>query len=125
MFADGSFAEAKDHPNDIDGYFTCDLDRLKSGQLARELNTFDRSTIWSWDPRSRRPYQGYPKRQLPMWHKYRVELYPHVSNLAAVSGIRDQHGNELECPSAFRQSHSNGAPRGIIKLRKDSSHDSN
>ena len=125
VFADGSFAEAKDHPNDIDGYFTCDLDRLKSGQLARELNTLDRSNIWSWDPRSRRPYQGYPKRQLPMWHKYRVELYPHVSNLAAVSGIRDQHGNELEFPSAFRQSRSNGAPRGIIKLRKDSSHDSN
>ena len=125
VFADGSFAEAKDHPNDIDGYFTCDLDLLKSGQLARELNTLDRSNIWSWDPRSRRPFQGYPKRQLPMWHKYRVELYPHVPNLAALSGIRDRHGNELEFPSAFRQSRSNGAPRGIIKLRKDSSHDSN
>ena len=35
------------------------------------------------------------------------------------------HPNELEFPSAFRQSRSNGAPRGIIKLRKDSSHDSN
>jgi hypothetical protein len=35
IFADGSFAEDKDHPNDIDGYFVCDLARLVSGQLAR------------------------------------------------------------------------------------------
>jgi hypothetical protein len=26
MFADGSFAEDKDHPNDIDGYFVCSLE---------------------------------------------------------------------------------------------------
>ena len=41
VFADGSFAEDKDHPNDIDGYFVCDLDRLKSGELTRELNLLD------------------------------------------------------------------------------------
>jgi hypothetical protein len=28
IFADGSFAEEKDHPNDIDGYFECSLDAL-------------------------------------------------------------------------------------------------
>ena len=28
IFADGSFAEDKDHPNDIDGYFVCDLKEL-------------------------------------------------------------------------------------------------
>src|SRR4051794_35784028 len=28
IFADGSFVEDKDHPNDIDGYFVCDLQRL-------------------------------------------------------------------------------------------------
>jgi hypothetical protein len=28
VFADGSFAEDKDHPNDIDGYFVCGLDPL-------------------------------------------------------------------------------------------------
>ncbi len=33
IFADGSFAEEKDHPNDIDGYFVCSLDELKSGEL--------------------------------------------------------------------------------------------
>src|SRR3569623_2078551 len=38
VYADGSFVEDKDHPNAIDGYFTCDLMRLASGDLQRELN---------------------------------------------------------------------------------------
>jgi hypothetical protein len=116
VFADGSFAEDKDHPNDIDGYFICDLQRLKSGELARELNLLEPDKIWTWDPAPRRPYRGYPKQQLPMWHKYRVELYPHVPGLGIGSGIRDKHGNELEFPSAFRQSRRDGTPRGIVKV---------
>jgi len=60
---------------------------------------------------------GYPKRQLPMWHRYRVELYPHVPGLGLGSGILDRWGNELEFPSAFRQSRRDGTPRGIIKIR--------
>ncbi|MBV9125973.1 MAG: hypothetical protein JO112_21690 [Planctomycetes bacterium] len=117
VFADGSFAEDKDHPNDIDGYFVCGLDMLANGQLTRELNLLDPYKVWTWDPASRRPYRGYPKRQLPMWHKYRVELYPHVPDLGIGSGIRDRHGNELEFPSAFRQSRRDGKPRGIVKIR--------
>jgi hypothetical protein len=31
VFADGSFVEEKDHPNDIDGYFACSLQALASG----------------------------------------------------------------------------------------------
>lgn len=118
VFADGSFVEDKDHPNDIDGYFACDLTRLKTGQLERELNMLDPYKVWTWDPASRRPYRGYPKRQLPMWHKYRIELYPHVPGIGLTTGIRDKHGHELEFPSAFRQSRRDGAPRGIIKLSK-------
>jgi hypothetical protein len=34
VYADGSFAEDKDHPNDIDGYFVCGLNELASGDLA-------------------------------------------------------------------------------------------
>jgi hypothetical protein len=100
IFIDGSFAEDKDHPNDIDGYFVCDLMRLASGELERELNLLDPHKVWTWDPASRRPYRDCPKKQLPMWHRYRVELYPHFSGL--LSGIRDEDGNELEFPSAFR-----------------------
>jgi hypothetical protein len=43
IYADGSFAEDKDHPNDIDGYFVCDLGRLSSGDLQRQLNLQDPS----------------------------------------------------------------------------------
>ena len=41
IYADGSFAEDKDHPNDIDGYFVCDLLQLSSGELTRQLNLID------------------------------------------------------------------------------------
>jgi hypothetical protein len=115
VFADGSFVEEKDHPNDIDGYFVCALAELASGDLARKLNLLDPYKIWTWDPRSRQAYRGYPKKQLPMWHRYRVELYPHVAGF--FSGIRDPQGHELEFPSAFRQSRRDGRPRGIIKLK--------
>lgn len=113
IFIDGSFVEDKEHPNDIDGYFVCDLKRLASGELQRELNLLDPHKVWTWDPASRRPLRGYPKRQLPMWHVYRVELYPHYGQLC---GIRDEHGHELEFPSAFRRSRRDGKPRGIVKI---------
>jgi hypothetical protein len=119
VFADGSFVEEKDHPNDIDGYFVCSLQALASGELARKLNLLDPHKIWTWDPRSRQSHRGYPKKQLPMWHRYRVELYPHVAGF--LSGIRDPNGHELEFPSAFRQSRRDGKPRGIIKLKPGAS----
>ena len=113
VFIDGSFVEDKEHPNDIDGYFKCELMRLASGELEREFNLIDAHKVWTWDPASRRSYRGYPKRQLPMWHIYRVELYPHYGQLC---GIVDEHGNELEFPSAFRRSRRDGKPRGIVKI---------
>jgi hypothetical protein len=116
IFADGSFVEDKDHPNDIDGYFECDFDRLRTGALTRELNLLDPDKVWTWDPALRRAYRGYPKKQLPMWHRYRVELYPHTPGLGAGTGIYDSHGHELEFPAAFRQSRRDGAPRGIVKI---------
>lgn len=113
IFVDGSFVEDKVRPNDIDGYFVCERNRLGSGELQRELNLLDPFKVWTWEPKARRPFRGYPKMQLPMWHTYRVELYPHFGQL---SGIRDLHGNELEFPSAFRLSRRDGRPRGIVKI---------
>lgn len=115
VFVDGSFVEDKDHPNDIDGYFSCDLRMLASGRLERELNLLDPHKVWTWAPESRRPYRGYPKKQLPMWHRYRVELYPHVGQL---TGIQDRMGNDLEFPSAFRTSRRDGSPKGIVRVVK-------
>ena len=117
IYADGSFVEDKDHPNDIDGYFVCGLAELATGALTQQLNLLDPYKVWTWDPQSRKPFRGYPKKQLPMWHRYRVELYPHVPGLGMGSGIVDKFGHELEFPSAFRQSRRDGAPRGIIKIK--------
>jgi len=116
IFIDGSFVEDKDHPNDIDGYFECDFNHLISGDLQRDLNLLEPDKIWTWDPATRRPYRGYPKAQLPMWHKYRIEFYPHAPGIT--SGICDRHGNELEFPAAFRLRRSDNMPKGIIKIIK-------
>ena len=113
-FIDGSFVEDKDHPNDIDGYFECDLQHLASGRLERALNLLDPHKVWTWDPAARSA-KGFGERQLPMWHQYRVELFPHVGQL---SGLSDQYGNELDFPAAFRLSRS-GIPKGIITILGD------
>jgi hypothetical protein len=113
IYADGSFVEDKDHPNDIDGDFVCDLKTFASGELERQLNLLDSHKVWTWAPAQRRAFRGYPKKQLPMGHLYRVELYPHYGQF---SGIRDPFGNELEFPSAFRLSRRDGKPRGILKV---------
>lgn len=111
IFVDGSFVEAKDHPNDIDGYFVCDRNQFLSGKLERELNRASAKRCWTWDDDERRPVAGHG-RKLPMWIEYRVELYPHFGQ---GTGIRDRVGNELQFPAAFRLSRS-GQPKGIVKL---------
>lgn len=116
IYINGSFVEDKDHPNDIDGYFECDPIRFATGELERELNRIDPARCWTWDHRSRRIYRGYPKLQLPMWHAYRVELYPHFTGLIAG---RDEHGNALEFPAWFRQRRADGRPKGIVKIVAD------
>lgn len=110
IFIDGSFVEEKPHPNDIDGYFLCDPEFLYDGHLESALQELD--PVWTWDPARRSISADSPKRQLPMWHKYRVELFPHVGQ---GTGVLDQYGNELEFPAAFRQSRS-FKPKGIVKI---------
>ena len=115
IFVDGSFVENKDHPGDIDGYFVTDLLALATGQLIVDLNRFDPYAIWTWDRERRRIGADSLKAQLPMWHKYRVELFPYVPGFP--SGIKDQFGNDLEFPAAFRVSRQ-FTPKGIIVLQQ-------
>ena len=113
IFLNGSFVEDKPHPNDIDGYFVCDVREFASGEIQRKLNALDPHSVWTWNPALRRPYRGYAKKQLPMWHLYRVELYPHFGQTA---GIRDRHGHELTFPSAFRLRRFTEEEKGIVKI---------
>ena len=115
IFIDGSFVENKARPNDIDGYFKCDIFKFISGDITRELNALDPYKIWTWDSKSRRPYRNYTKKQLPMWHKYRVELYPEFNQS---SGIQDEFGNDLKFPAAFRKTRDRSLPKGIVKIIK-------
>ena len=115
IYINGSFVEDKDHPSDIDGYFECDFLDLATGRLERDLNLLDPHKIWTWDPKSRTPDPDSCKKQLPMWHVYRIELYPHYDQ---ESGIKDEHGYQLMFPSAFRQSRREHRQKGIIKIKK-------
>lgn len=116
IYIDGSFVENKPKPNDIDGYFECKLMDLATGDLQRELNALDPYKCWTWNPSSRRPDSSSTKLQLPMWHIYRVELYPHASTRMTSSGLRDEHGNELQFPAAFRRQRDTGRAKGIVKI---------
>jgi hypothetical protein len=69
----------------------------------------------TWDPDSRKLDPDSCKKQLPMWHVYRIELYPHYDQ---ESGIKDKHGYQLMFPSAFRQSRREYRRKGIIKIKK-------
>ena len=116
VFLDGSFVEDKAHPNDIDGYFVCDVRELASGRLQQRLNALDPNKVWTWDPASRRAYRGFTKKQLPMWHRYRVELYPHYGQ---PSGILDERGNQQLFPAAFRKQRQTFEPKGIVRVVKE------
>lgn len=114
IFVDGSFVEAKDHPNDIDGYFECDARYFGSGQLESDLNAHDPHQSWTWDPARRVWDPNAGKAQLPIWHRYRVELYPHFAQLK--TNIVDQFGNQMPFPAAFRVSRRAYTPKGIIQI---------
>lgn len=116
IFINGSFVEDKLHPGDIDGYFVCKLIDISTGDLVRKLNSLDPNTVWTWSNAARHPHNSSTKAQLPMWHRYRVELYPHYD--FNHSGIVDEYGHPMPFPSAFRQQRGTRKPKGIIKLRK-------
>jgi hypothetical protein len=127
VYLDGSFVEDKTHPNDIDGYFDPGLSQLNRNDMMRfqemisELNRLDPWQCWNWDPQSRQKVFGFQKKQLPMWVKYRVELFPHLDQ---GTGIKDEQGNEMTFPSAFRHTRFGFKPKGIIKvIEKESSGD--
>lgn len=115
VYLDGSFVESKPRPNDIDGYFVCSADRFFEAQLPR-LQQLDR--CWTWDEDQLRFAADTAKPQLPMWHKYRTELYPHYAELSA-SGLKGPTGEDLTFPDAFRRRREDFHPKGLIRIIPD------
>jgi len=71
------------------------------------------SEKFSYAGKPRRLFRGCPKRQLPMWHAYHVELYPHFTGLIAG---RDELRTPLEFPAFFRKRRGTSQPKGIVKI---------
>ncbi|HEY0395400.1 MAG TPA: hypothetical protein VGD01_12960 [Candidatus Elarobacter sp.] len=114
IYVDGSFVEDKPHPGDIDGYFHCTLMDYVNRDLHRRLNAADPNTTWTWENHARSPHGTSTKAQLPMWHTYRVEFYPHYE--FNHSGIMDEYGQPMPFPSAFRQQRGTRKQKGILKI---------
>ncbi len=113
----GSFVENKAHPGDIDGFFECHPTKFLLGELERDLaqgSEFDRAgDVWTWNEVAKMSTADGLTRKLPMWHRYRVELFPHYSGL--LTGLSDRYGRPLPIPEAFRLSREL-MPKGIIRL---------
>lgn len=110
IYINGSFVEDKARPGDIDGYFECDAKTFL--QIKRDLLTID--SCWSWKRYGSKSGIGSVVSKIPMWHRYKVELYPHYGQYC---GILDEFGNEMKFPAAFRKTrHHPVKEKGIIKI---------
>ena len=117
IYVDGSFAEARAHPNDIDVYFECDLKYLASGELEKRLNEIDPAKSWTWDDERRQHDENTGKGQLPMWWAYRIEAWPDYGQGSTV--IHPITKMEMTHRELFRISRSGGTPKGIIKIVRE------
>jgi hypothetical protein len=111
IFIDGSFVEDKANPSDIDG---CN-EPLLSIRYCTGFNKIDPHKIWTWDWKSRVYDRNSSKPQLPMWYRYKVELYPHVGQ---ESGILDEYGHQQMFPAAFRKTRDTFYRKGSSSLSK-------
>lgn len=114
VFANGSFVEDRDHPNDIDVYFECDLKTFASGELEAKLNVIDPLKSWTWDDEKRKYDEKTGKKQLPMWFAYHVEAWPDFGQGSTI--IHPVTGKELTHPELFRITRLGAHPKGIIKI---------
>jgi hypothetical protein len=118
IFVNGSFVEERDHPNDIDIYFECDLFDFASGAIEERLNAIDPMRSWTWDDEKRKYDEKTGKAQLPMWHHYHVEAWPDFGQGSTV--IHPITKQELTHPELFRITRIGANPKGILKIIKES-----
>lgn len=112
VFVAGSFVTWRPRPGDIDGYFECEATRL--AWIIVELSQLQPHLPWDWMHRPVDPSTGIPKPL--MWHRYRVELFPHFTDYPAPTGIVDRYGNALFFPAAFRTDRDTLQPKGVVRI---------
>jgi len=82
-----------------DGYFVCDLRRLRVATPAR-LNLLDPHKVWTWDPAERRPFRRLSEEATTDVAPVSNRALPHYGQLSA-SGTSSQR---VRIPVAFRLS---------------------
>ncbi len=105
IFVGGSFAEDRDHPSDIDGYFICCVPEFVSREpsgLAQRLNRIDPQKLWSFDGGK------------AMRNYYHVHLWASLPGQNA--GIPGPNREDQDWPTALRRSKRQFKPRGVIKI---------
>lgn len=116
-FLAGSFTADTDYPNDIDGFFLCSTATWATGAMERQLNQLNGEKIWNWDEADLVLDPRSGKLQLPMWHRYRVELYPHPVEFGDWNDDTSPLVEFAGLPRAFSRLRSTGEPRGIVRLQ--------
>lgn len=115
VFIDGSFVSSKSDPGDIDGYFECEWGRYT--QILIGLLHLEPSL--PWDVTHRPPDPKSRERKPMMWHRYRVELFPHFPDNPIPTGIYDEFGNSLLFPSLFRRDRATSRQKSIIQIIRE------
>lgn len=112
IYLGGSFASSAGRPQDLDGYFVCERLAYKARVLHDALNAQDPHRAWTWSREDRRPDER-GRLRLPMWLRYRVELFPYYGQ--GHTNVSDGAGGDVNFPRLFRHAH-DGSPRGVIRL---------
>jgi hypothetical protein len=122
IFIDGSFATDKPRPNDIDGYFI-PSPRTQTGSLRERADAWDQvrgnllktSALWDWSPSSLSYHPDTRKKERAQWHRFRVDLWPHVPGVIFAEYDAKAH-RSVEFPEFFRRHKVSYVPRGIIRI---------
>lgn len=112
IYVGGSFVEDRPRPADVDGYFVCDRTAYKTRALHQALNALDPCRPWTWRQEHRRPDPDGHLR-IPLWHHYRVELFPYYGQ--PIGGFVNRTGAPTDYPTFYRHSRDD-EPKGVVRL---------
>jgi len=115
IFVNGSFVTSKPRPEDIDGYWECEVGQF--GHILRGLLEAEPSLPWDLTQRPIDHRSGLGKPV--MWHRYRVELFPHFTDHPVPTGVSDEHGDNLFFPALFRRDKATARPKGVIQIIRE------